>query len=354
MNRFKKDIIFPKNLKLKRGLNIALVGSGKIAFEYAKVIKSFYHKIDTIVGGNNKNKRDLIIKYKIKNDFKSFEDAIMSSKNIDAWIICTSWHKLDAYFKLSLKHKLNFIIEKSMITSSAELIEVSGQLSKKEKKNFFISYNRVFYDYVPLLISILQKNSINQININMPDPFKEILKGKKKSLKQHLILFITSHWVSLIIKILKILKMNIDFENYIKFSQKNNKGSKTLIIKIKKNKKNIPLIFSLMPNNASNTNISIFSGKMHIQLSPIEKMKINYDLKKITIKKQNLYKPDSYTFNVDNKYKPGFRHMYFDFIESCVLKKRQSLFGTNIDDLIDIYKICEILKNDKEILWKKI
>ena len=56
----------------------------------------------------------------------------------------------------------------------------------------------------------------------MPDPFKKILKGKKKSLKQHLILFITSHWVSLIIKILKILKMNIDFENYIKFSQKNN------------------------------------------------------------------------------------------------------------------------------------
>ena len=77
--------------------------------------------------------------------------------------------------------------------------------------------------------------------------------------------------------------------------------------------------------------------KMHIQLSPIEKMKINYDLKKITIKKQNLYKPDSYTFNVDNKYKPGFRHMYFDFIESCVFKKRQALFGTSIDDLIDIY-----------------
>tara|TARA_B100000787_G_C16163687_1_gene282755 strand:+ start:359 stop:1423 length:1065 start_codon:yes stop_codon:yes gene_type:complete len=354
MNRFKKNIIFPKNLKLKKGLNIALVGSGNMAFEYAKVIKSFYHNIDAIVGGNNKNKSDLIKKYNIKNDFKSLEAAIINSKNIDAWIICTSWHKLNSYFKLSLKHKLNFIMEKSMIASSAELIKVSSQLSKKDKQNFFISYNRVFYDYVPLLTSILQKNSIDQINVNMPDPFKKILKGKKKSLKQHLILFITSHWVSLIIKMLKILKMNIDFENYIKFSQKSNKGSKTLILKIKKNKKNIPLIFSLMPDNASNTNISIYSGKMHIQLSPIEKMKINYDLKKIRIKKQNFYKPASYIFNVDNRYKPGFRHMYFDFIESCVLKKKQSLFGTNIDDLIDIYKVCEILKNDKEILWKKI
>ena len=158
-----------------------------------------------------------------------------------------------------------------MITSSAELIKISSLLSKKEKKNFFISYNRVFYDYVPLLISILQKNSIDQININMPDPFKKILKGKKKSLKQHLILFITSHWVSLIIKILKILKMNIDFENYIKFSQKNNKGSKTLIIKIKKNKKNIPLIIRSFLSSKNIKILVFFQEKCIFSFLPLKK-----------------------------------------------------------------------------------
>ena len=39
--------------------------------------------------------------------------------------------------------------------------------------------------------------------------------------------------------------------------------------------------------------------------------------------------------------------MYYDFIQSCVLKKNKSIFGTNIDDLIETYKICEILKKYK-------
>ena len=224
MNRFKKNIIFPKNLKLKKGLNIALVGSGNMAFEYAKVIKSFYHNIDAIVGGNNKNKSDLIKKYNIKNDFKSLEAAIINSKNIDAWIICTSWHKLNSYFKLSLKHKLNFIMEKSMIASSAELIKVSSQLSKKDKQNFFISYNRVFYDYVPLLTSILQKNSIDQIYLNdkfqwydLADLFKDIskiFKNNKLGLNELYSVPISNYEIINLFKKIKINKKRLKPINY--------------------------------------------------------------------------------------------------------------------------------------------
>ena len=344
MNRFNQNNIIPKNLKIKNKLNIALVGSGKIANEYARVIKSFNHNVNTIVSSNNINRKHLIKKYNIKNVYLSFQNAIKCSRNIDAWIICTSWDKLNKYFKLAIKYELNFLIEKSLIISSQELANISQTISKKNKNNFLISYNRNYYDYIPSLASLLKNNKIDQITVNMPDPFDEILKKQKNSIKNHLITFMTSHWVSLILKILKITKNKIDIKNYIKFGQKNILNAKTLIFKIKKKKRIIPLSFNLLPNNASNTNISFYSKKIHILLSPIEKIIINYDLKKIQKANQNLYKPVSLSFSVENKYKPGFRFMYFDFIQSCVLKKNKSIFGTNIDDLIETYKICEILK----------
>ena len=84
------------------------MGSGKIANEYARVIKSFNHNINTIVSSNNANRKYLIKKYNIENIHLSFQNAVKNSKNVDAWIICTSWNKLNKYFKLAIKYKLNF------------------------------------------------------------------------------------------------------------------------------------------------------------------------------------------------------------------------------------------------------
>ena len=345
MHRFYKKNIIPKNLKIKKNLNIALVGSGKIAEEYARVIKSFNHNIDTIVSSNNINRRKLIKKYNIKNINISFEDAIKYSKNIDAWIICTSWDKLKKYFKLAIKYKINFLIEKSLIITSKELLIINKTIQKKDKKRFLISYNRNHYDYMPSLISLLKNNPIDQITANMSDPFDKILKKKEKKLKKHLITYMTSHWISLILKILKFTKNKIILKNYVKFSQKNILKSKTFIFKIKNNKRKMPLLLNLLPNNSSNTSINFYCKKLYVLLSPVEKIQINSDLKKIKKKNQNFYKPVFELFSVENTYKPGFRSMYFDFIQSCVLKQRKSILGTNLDDLIETYKICEILKN---------
>ena len=344
MHRFYKKNIIPKKLKIKKKLNIALVGSGKIAEEYARVIKSFDHNISTIVSSNNINRKKLIKKYTIKDINISFEDAIKSSKNIDAWIICTSWNKLKKYFKLAIKYKLNFLIEKSIIITSKELLAINKTIQKKDKKRFLISYNRNYYDYIPSLISLLKNHSIDQITANMADPFDKILKNKNRNLRNHLITFMTSHWISLILKILKITKNKIIFKNYGKFSQKDIFKSKTFLFKVKNRNRNVPLLLNLLPNNFSNTNINFYCKKLYISLSPVEKIQIHSDLKKIKKKNQNLYMPVSHPFYVENIYKPGFRSMYFDFIQSCVLRKNKSILGTSLDDLIETYKICEILK----------
>ncbi len=328
--------------KIKKKLNIGIVGTGNMAFEYAKIIKYFNHNIFLIVGSENSRKNILIKKYKIKHNYLSFEQSVNECKKfIDAWIICTSPHKLNGYFQTAIRNKINFLIEKSILIKSSQLVKINQKLSKTMRNSFLISYNRNYYDYLPELISILKSNSINQVYLRMSDPYKKILK-QKKSEKKDLVKYITSHWIALILNILKQLNIKFEQKNFLKFSNKNVQNSKTIIFEALKNKKKIPIIFSLLPDNPTNTSIYFYTNKLSIILSPIEKMKINYDLKVMKKNNQLIYLPRSKVIKVNDKFKPGFKNMYYDFIQSCVINKKNSIFGTNIQDLIKLYRVCEI------------
>ena len=109
--------------------------------------------------------------------------------------------KADQIFYLKDKEKI-YTVGKTIIISEKYNIEGFDMTLLKDKMILFSKKKAIISDN----FSSIYKPSEFEFLIN-----EEILKGKKKSLKQHLILFITSHWVSLIIKILKILKMNIDF-----------------------------------------------------------------------------------------------------------------------------------------------
>ena len=52
----------PLNLKIKNNIKIALLGSGSIATEHAKVIKSFDHKITLLITRKNSHRSNLFKK----------------------------------------------------------------------------------------------------------------------------------------------------------------------------------------------------------------------------------------------------------------------------------------------------
>ena len=88
-------IIYPKKLRIYKKINIGIVGSGKMANEYAKIISSYNHGISKIVSRSlSFNTKKLIKKYNIKRHFFNFEKAIKSHPPVDGWIICSSWNTL--------------------------------------------------------------------------------------------------------------------------------------------------------------------------------------------------------------------------------------------------------------------
>ena len=46
-------IIFPRNLNLKKKINVGIIGSGKMAIEYIAVIRSFDHKLAYLFSPSN-------------------------------------------------------------------------------------------------------------------------------------------------------------------------------------------------------------------------------------------------------------------------------------------------------------
>jgi hypothetical protein len=65
-------------------------------------------------------------------------------------------------------------------------------------------------------------------------------------------------------------------------------------------------------------------------------------LEKKKIKSQNKYIPKSETIIVNDKYKPGFRYQYFNFINKNFFNKNSCLL-TDFENLIKIYEISELL-----------
>ena len=338
-------------VNFSKKINVGLVGSGIIAEEYIKVIKSFNHKILKFVT-KSKSKKNFLFKKKhnIKYHFNSFETAIAHEAKVDFWIICSSWDSLLENFKIALKYNIIFIIEKSLIISSKNL----EKLYKKKNKNKLsekvsIGYNRNYYDYIPKLINEIKNDKLVTVVANFPDSYSRIVKKRGNNLRKNLVKYITSHWICLIYKILNLSNYKIKLNKYKIYSSKKNNlmDGKSLIFEVINKSSKIPLVMNLIPNNPSNLEIIFITNKKKYVLSPAETLQIFNNMKVIKDKnRQNLYLTQKKIFNVKRNYKPGLRELYKDFVNKCFYKKKRLNFMTTINDLIEVYKICEIFEKN--------
>ena len=60
--------IYLNKLKILKPLNVAIIGSGKMAEEYCRVVKSFGHKIQFLISKSH-NKNSIVLSKKYKSLF---------------------------------------------------------------------------------------------------------------------------------------------------------------------------------------------------------------------------------------------------------------------------------------------
>ena len=332
-------IIFPNNLKLKQKFKVGIIGSGKISREYIKVIKSFNHSVSYIFSNSNRiNAKDLAKNNNAKL-LINLKD-IYFIKDVDFWIVCTSWQNLKKIFFAIAKVNKPVLFEKSIAMRASELKKIQTQKKYGSfLKKLSFAYNRNHYDYMHFLNLLMIKNEINYGYAYLYDPLNRLLKDKKIS-KKYFTKYISSHWISLILKIFKSAKFKIKNLKKSSINLKLNHQKISLYLKSKKNE----FIFDIFyfPNLPKNHQITFFLKNKIIEISPIEQIIIYEGLEKKQIGNQNKYIPKIKTIKVNNNYKPGFRYQYYNFINKHFFKKDIGLL-TNIDDLIKIYEISEML-----------
>ena len=332
-------VIFPNKLKIKKKFNVGLIGSGKIAKEYIKVLRSFNHKL-VYIFSSSKNKNAINLAKKNKAKIIHDHKEIFIKSDIDFWIVCTSWNKLRNLFFDLLIIKKPVLFEKSLIINTQELQKIKKIKNFLSiKKNFSFAYNRNYYDYIFYLKSILSKQNINYGFAYLHDPYQRLIK-KKKIPKKYLGIYITSHWISLILKIFKLCKIKVISKKVEIINKKDDFKKLSFFLKQNNTKFNFDLYS--FPNLPKNHKINFFLENKIIEISPIEKINIFEKLQKKRINNQNEYSPKIKTLNVNNKFKPGFRYQYYDFINKNFYKKK-TLLSTDFDDLMEIYKVLEML-----------
>ena len=329
-------IIYPNKLILKKNFNIGLIGSGKIAEEYARVISSFGHKIKVIISqSKNYNAKKLAKKYK-SNIYSNIKQVQINE--INAWIVCVEWSKLDIYINFFLKTKTPVLIEKGAPISSLKILNYINKYKKNSNLNF--AYNRNFFDYIPYLLSILNKNKINYIEMKIYDLIDDIIKKKGRKITKYLKYYITSHWISLIYKLISLSNYKFSkikkekLTNYKKFN------IEKISIILKKGTNKILLNIINFPNGLKNHTCKFYFKKFLIELSPFERILLYKSIKKKNFNNNFIYIPQIDKLEVSKKYKPGFRFMYYDFIKNIYSKEKFS-FGIKLKDLYKIYRICE-------------
>ena len=334
--------ISPNNLKINKIFNIGIIGSGKMATNYIKVIKSFNHKISVIVSlSKNQNAKKLAKENKCNLEH-NYKDIKKINKKIHAWIICSKWNNLHKSLKKLIDLNKPLLVEKSIIMSSKNLSKFF-QKKKKNSAKVFFAYNRNYYDYIFYLINQLKhNNNLTYIDAKFYDPYTRIFKEKGNSIKKYLPYYITSHWIVLILKIFNLLDIKI--VNVKKKKIINNKKFKSVMLcfKLKFKKKIIFFRMMNMPDEPKNHVIEFYLKKGHIQISPIENMSFSKNIEVRKKKSQNIYLPDIRKVGVDNKYKPGLRSLYYSFIKESFFKEK-SVLKTGKNDLIKAYKLCELL-----------
>ena len=307
-------------------IKIAIIGSGYIANEYAKVLKKIKNcKISGIYSRKYIKAKLFAKKHNVKIIGRSIEDLYMQTR-ADAVIVAVSPDSLRSITKEIFKFSWLSLIEKPLGINESEAKSIN-KLSRDLKRRSFIALNRRHYSSTLKSIDLLKlDNSKRIINIYGQEDLNKIkkLKFNKKIIDNymyvngiHLIDYMTIFCRGKIKKIEKPIKWKGYKRGYVLSVFYFSSGDIAT--------------FSTIWNKPSPWQVIVTTDKQRIELKPLENCKLIILDKKI----EKNYKIDQ----IDKVFKPGLYRQTNEFIKN-ISNPNKSLMDINHG-----YKLMKILKN---------
>jgi predicted dehydrogenase len=316
-------------------LNILIVGSGYMANEHAKCLKSLGVNISGVISSKgSKSVDNFMSSYYIEQKFTNLEELIINKNTWDAAIICCSEEFTFSYVEKLAKTQKPLLVEKP-VTSKLEEFE-----NLILYKNIKVGFNRRFYDTISFLKSRLDKERIDLVKVNIPE--SSISEGTSKN--KYLPELVYSNSIH-IFDILFYLFGDISWNSYVKSKKENTLRSCSLL---GLNKDEINFSLDLPFDYPENFSITIYSNETRYVLKPIEMLKIyeGIDIQEPSDKfPHRIYKPrlqKSIVVESNKKFKTGLFEQDKSFIEFCRSQKYDSRLASVMDARSSLKAISKI------------
>lgn len=323
-----------------RLLKFAFIGCGKIAHFHADVVKYLGHSIDVVVARKNSVNIDSFAeKYSVKEKLYSIESFLnyyqSADNEIDCILVCSPWDVTEDILKDILTCNLPVISEKPAVLS----INRFNQLKQSPNiNNLFVAYNRRFYDFIPALKELLDKEKILCVDILSADPYEMIVKTNGDKIKNYIFHYYTSH----VIDFMMYLLGDIKIRNIRNLGVNSNKFWLCNLCAVE-NK--YPIEMKILMDCPQNTYFKIFFEKKVVEIKPFERMVIYDELERKENSTGAVYLPSvQVAAETDKTFKPGFLNQMRFFVENFVYKK--NLEDIYIKQLEKVTVFCDALKKN--------
>ena len=307
-------------------INVAIIGSGYMANEYAKVLKKIkICKISGIYSRRHFKAKLFANKHNIEIIGQNIKDLYIRSK-ADAVIVAVSPDSLKLVVKEVFKFPWNSLIEKPLGINVNDAYDIN-KIAKKLKSKSFIALNRRHYSSTLKSIDLLKLDKSKRIiNIYGQEDLNKIKKFKysKKIINNfmyvngiHLIDYMTLFCRGKIVKIEKVVKwQGLKKKGFVLCTFCYSSGDVAT--------------FSTIWNKPFPWQVIISTSKQRIELKPLEICK----LYRVNQKTHISYKVDK----IDKIFKPGIYKQTNEFVKS-IKKPNKKLMNISHG-----YNLMKILK----------
>ena len=301
--------------------NLLLIGAGKMAENYAKVLCALGQSFDVIGRGRYSAKR-----FERNTGYKVITGGLENNKNkISSKSLAIVSVSVDQLYNIT-KNLLNIGVKRILLEKPGGInlkeIKLINSLAKKKKASILIAYNRRFYKSVDKIKKLSNKDGgILSVHFEFTEKSYLIKKLKiKKKVKENWFIANSSHVIDLVFylcgkpqKINCLSKGKLFWHNRSSIfcgSGLTNKG----------------ILFSYCSNwnSPGSWNIELMTPKSRFLLKPIEQLKL--------IKFPNLNeKIIKLSRNIDDEFKAGLYEQVKNFLKKndtkfCSLKEQEENF----------------------------
>ena len=292
---------------------ISIIGTTRITHHHIQAANKMGFKIHSISAArkNSKYLKKIANKYKINNYYYSWKNCIQESIKFNkeiSFVVTAPTKNNKKILNYLLKNNSKILVEKPIFNNLNDF-----DLLKKNNRNIFVGYNRIFYKNIIFLKKKISKKYVNVI-CNIPENNRNDLISN------------SCHIVSILLFLFGdlILQKKIESKNFINVILKSS-GAK------------ISLFFNF--KSSENFSIKIYDKERVYQLSPIEVLKIFDGIKVKNIKGLNFYEPKKVLQQIENfkNLKPGFYLQYMSFYKFIRT-------GKNDSDILFAKKVIKLIK----------